>query len=154
MLFRLLRFLGAVSVIHLLVSCFFSPSYSFFSSHFLFLLFKFIPFSSSPSPPPSPPLPIGSSSTVHPPHHRKEKHSRKNQLSTEILIKEESVSSEQYESFYPSSAIIVFTFGLFLSVTMTILLCCRLKMIRRRLRKGGKSAYAHDADFLVNGMYL
>lgn len=44
--------------------------------------------------------------------------------------------------------------GLFLTVALAILLCCRLKMIRRRLRKGGKSAYAHDADFLVNGMYL
>lgn len=95
---------------------------------------------------------VTTTSTVHPPHRRKDKHARKQQMSAEILIKE-SVS-EQYESFYPSSAIIVFTCGLFLTVTLAILLCCRLKMIRRRLRKGGKSAYAHDADFLVNGMYL
>ncbi|XP_017302736.1 low-density lipoprotein receptor-related protein 11-like [Diaphorina citri] len=74
-------------------------------------------------------------------------------MSTEILIKE-SVSEHSDNNFYPSSAIIVFTCSLFLTVTLVILLCCRLKMIRRRLRKGGKSTYAHDADFLVNGMYL
>ncbi|KAI5744201.1 hypothetical protein M8J76_000074 [Diaphorina citri] len=93
-----------------------------------------------------------SSTTAHP-HHRKEKHSKKQQMSTEILIKE-SVSEHSDNNFYPSSAIIVFTCSLFLTVTLVILLCCRLKMIRRRLRKGGKSTYAHDADFLVNGMYL
>jgi hypothetical protein len=35
-----------------------------------------------------------------------------------------------------------------------VLVGCRVRAVRRRLRRGGKSLYAHDADYLVNGMYL
>lgn len=43
--------------------------------------------------------------------------------------------------------------GLIITCVMAVLIGCRVKMVRRRLRKNGKS-YAHDADYLVNGMYL
>nr|CAI5841273.1 unnamed protein product [Callosobruchus analis] len=43
--------------------------------------------------------------------------------------------------------------GLIITFIMAVMIVCRLRMVRRRIRKGGKS-YAHDADFLVNGMYL
>jgi hypothetical protein len=44
--------------------------------------------------------------------------------------------------------------GLCITGIMAVLIGCRLRMVKRRLRRGGKSPYAHDADYLVNGMYL
>lgn len=44
--------------------------------------------------------------------------------------------------------------GLCITGIMAVLVGCRLRVVRRRLRRGGKSPYAHDADYLVNGMYL
>lgn len=43
--------------------------------------------------------------------------------------------------------------GLIITCIMAILIGCRLRVVKRRMRRGGKS-YAHDADYLVNGMYL
>lgn len=53
----------------------------------------------------------------------------------------------------PSGAILSLTLGLIITCVMAILIGCRLRVVRRRMRKCGKS-YAHDADYLVNGMYL
>ncbi|XP_072388357.1 uncharacterized protein [Diabrotica undecimpunctata] len=50
-------------------------------------------------------------------------------------------------------AVLSVSLGLIITFIMAVLIGCRLKVVRRRIRKGGK-AYAHDADFLVNGMYL
>ncbi|KAG5867822.1 hypothetical protein JTB14_028227 [Gonioctena quinquepunctata] len=50
-------------------------------------------------------------------------------------------------------AVLSVCLGLIITTIMAIIIGCRLKMVRRRMRKGGKS-YAHDADYLVNGMYL
>jgi hypothetical protein len=44
--------------------------------------------------------------------------------------------------------------GLLVTAFLAALISCRLRAVRRRLRRGGKSNLAHDADFLVNGMYL
>ncbi|XP_044271677.1 uncharacterized protein LOC123015787 isoform X2 [Tribolium madens] len=51
-----------------------------------------------------------------------------------------------------SGAVLSLTLGLIITCVMALLIGCRLR-VRRRMRKGGKS-YAHDADYLVNGMYL
>ncbi|XP_063921371.1 uncharacterized protein LOC135136156 isoform X2 [Zophobas morio] len=51
-----------------------------------------------------------------------------------------------------SGAVLSLTLGLIITCIMALLIGCRLR-VRRRMRKGGKS-YAHDADYLVNGMYL
>lgn len=40
-----------------------------------------------------------------------------------------------------------------ITAVMALMLGCRLKMVRRRIRREGKG-FSHDADFLVNGMYL
>ncbi|CAH1131802.1 unnamed protein product [Ceutorhynchus assimilis] len=56
-------------------------------------------------------------------------------------------------SHIPRGAILSLTLGLIITGVMAILIGCRLRVVRRRLRKGGKG-YAHDADYLVNGMYL
>ncbi|XP_028132696.1 uncharacterized protein LOC114328120 isoform X2 [Diabrotica virgifera virgifera] len=50
-------------------------------------------------------------------------------------------------------AVLSVSLGLIITFIMAVLIGCRLKVVRRRIRKNGKS-YAHDADFLVNGMYL
>ncbi|XP_050310894.1 uncharacterized protein LOC126746616 isoform X2 [Anthonomus grandis grandis] len=56
-------------------------------------------------------------------------------------------------SHIPRGAILSLTLGLIITAVMAVLIGCRLRVVRRRLRKGGKG-YAHDADYLVNGMYL
>lgn len=53
----------------------------------------------------------------------------------------------------PSGAILSLTLGLIITCVMAVLIGCRLRVVRRKMRKCGKS-YAHDADYLVNGMYL
>lgn len=53
----------------------------------------------------------------------------------------------------PSGAILSLTLGLIITCFMAVLIGCRLRVVRRKMRKCGKS-YAHDADYLVNGMYL
>ncbi|GLV41935.1 uncharacterized protein CBL_00397 [Carabus blaptoides fortunei] len=58
------------------------------------------------------------------------------------------------ESERPGGAVLSLSLGLVLTCVMAILLGCRLRVVRRRMRRGGKSPYAHDADYLVNGMYL
>uniref|UniRef100_A0A182PMC4 MANSC domain-containing protein n=1 Tax=Anopheles epiroticus TaxID=199890 RepID=A0A182PMC4_9DIPT len=54
----------------------------------------------------------------------------------------------------PGGAMLSLTLGVLLTAAMGILLSCRMRVARRRIRRPGKSNYAHDADFLVNGMYL
>nr|CAD7590093.1 unnamed protein product [Timema genevievae] len=54
----------------------------------------------------------------------------------------------------PRGAILSLALGLCITAIMAVLVGCRLRVVRRRLRRGGKSPYAHDADYLVNGMYL
>ncbi|XP_069682976.1 uncharacterized protein [Periplaneta americana] len=54
----------------------------------------------------------------------------------------------------PNGAILSLALGLCITGIMVVLIGCRLRVVRRRLRRGGKSPYAHDADYLVNGMYL
>jgi hypothetical protein len=51
-----------------------------------------------------------------------------------------------------SGAVLSLTLGLIITCIMALLIGCRLR-VRRRMKKGGKS-YAHEADYLVNGMYL
>ncbi|KAF2880429.1 hypothetical protein ILUMI_25737 [Ignelater luminosus] len=53
----------------------------------------------------------------------------------------------------PGGAVLSLTLGLIITCIMALLIGCRLRVVRRRIRRGGKS-YAHDADYLVNGMYL
>ncbi|KAF4521599.1 hypothetical protein B566_EDAN001319 [Ephemera danica] len=55
----------------------------------------------------------------------------------------------------PGGAYLSLSVGLTVTALLVVLISCRLRVVRRRLRRGGgKSPYAHDADFLVNGMYL
>lgn len=57
------------------------------------------------------------------------------------------------ENLRPKGAVISLVLGLTVSAVMAILIACRLRVVRRRGRRGHEP-YAHDADYLVNGMYL
>ncbi|XP_037038004.1 uncharacterized protein LOC119075630 [Bradysia coprophila] len=54
----------------------------------------------------------------------------------------------------PGGAVLSLTLGIIITAALAVLVGCRATVVRRRTRRGGKSQYAHDADFLVNGMYL
>ncbi|XP_015588825.1 uncharacterized protein LOC107264751 [Cephus cinctus] len=53
----------------------------------------------------------------------------------------------------PRGAVISLALGLTATAMMAALIACRLRVVRRRGRRG-HGPYAHDADYLVNGMYL
>ena len=54
----------------------------------------------------------------------------------------------------PGGAVLSLTLGIIVTAALAVLVGCRMRAVGRRVRRTGKSPYAHDADFLVNGMYL
>lgn len=85
---------------------------------------------------------------IHP-----EKHGHTHIIAAEEL-KQNIDDLQDGEAERPGGAILSLTLGVCLTCVMSILIGCRLRVVRRRMRRGGKSPYAHDADYLVNGMYL
>ncbi|XP_060867498.1 uncharacterized protein LOC132942853 [Metopolophium dirhodum] len=63
-------------------------------------------------------------------------------------------SSDDGYAIMPNGAFISLILGVIASSIMIIVIGCRLRVMRNRHRKGSKQSYAHDADFLINGMYL
>lgn len=53
----------------------------------------------------------------------------------------------------PKSAVISLVLGVMTSLTTVALIACRLCLTKRRKHRG-HGPYAHDPDYLVNGMYL
>ncbi|CAB3224085.1 unnamed protein product [Arctia plantaginis] len=56
-------------------------------------------------------------------------------------------------SEHSPAAMMLLAIGMVLTTLMAVMLGCRVRAARRRQRRG-KSPFAHDADYLVNGMYL
>lgn len=84
-----------------------------------------------------------------------EKHVEKHkQIPLKEELKQTTDDLQDGEAERPGGAILSLTLGVCLTCIMAILIGCRLRVVRRRMRRGGKSPYAHDADYLVNGMYL
>lgn len=82
-------------------------------------------------------------------------HRKMEQLTAEVTLRESSFDAElDGQNSNPSGAILSLTLGMCVTGIMLLLVGCRMRMVRRRMRRGSKSPYAHDADFLVNGMYL
>uniref|UniRef100_T1HWP9 Uncharacterized protein n=1 Tax=Rhodnius prolixus TaxID=13249 RepID=T1HWP9_RHOPR len=82
-------------------------------------------------------------------------HRKIDKLSAEPNVKEVLVDSDyDGHNASPNGAILSLSLGLCLTTFMVLIVGCRLRMVRRRMRRGGKLSYAHDADYLVNGMYL
>lgn len=53
-----------------------------------------------------------------------------------------------------NSAVIALTLGLCITAMLVGLVGCRMKSIKRRIARRGGRSLTHDADYLVNGMYL
>ena len=53
-----------------------------------------------------------------------------------------------------NSAVIALTLGLSITAMLIGIVGCRMKSIRKRIARRGGRSLAHDADYLVNGMYL
>lgn len=56
------------------------------------------------------------------------------------------------EILKPRGAVISLALGLTVTAVLVALLTCRLRVLRKRGKRHGP--FAHDADYLVNGMYL
>lgn len=58
----------------------------------------------------------------------------------------------------PTGAVVSLVIGVSVTAILAIFIGCRMKAVtaagRMRMRRGGKGPFAHDADYLVNGMYL
>ncbi|KAH9406614.1 AP-2 complex subunit sigma [Tyrophagus putrescentiae] len=52
-----------------------------------------------------------------------------------------------------NSAVIALTLGLFVTSILIVIVGCRMKAFKKRIARRGRSL-AHDADYLINGMYL
>lgn len=52
-----------------------------------------------------------------------------------------------------NSAVIALTLGLFITSILIVIVGCRMKSFKKRIIRRGRSL-AHDADYLINGMYL
>lgn len=86
----------------------------------------------------------------------------KNSNSSNTKDSEESVftyfSSEdkqKVESYTDSSQgpIVALALGLAITLILLIFVGCRLRTVKRRLRKG-RALHSNEADYLINGMYL
>lgn len=54
-----------------------------------------------------------------------------------------------------NSAVIALSLGLLITVMLIAIVVLRMRTIKRRIsRRGGRSSLTHDADYLINGMYL
>ncbi|CAK9824057.1 Low-density lipoprotein receptor-related protein 11 [Anthophora retusa] len=68
------------------------------------------------------------------------------------VIAEHLKQANENEILRPRGAVISLALGLTITAITATLIACRLRVVRRRGRRHGP--YAHDADYLVNGMYL
>ena len=66
-----------------------------------------------------------------------------------------SENSEKVESYTDSSQgpIVALALGLAITLILLIFVGCRLRNVKRRLRKG-RALHSNEADYLINGMYL
>ncbi|XP_044731825.1 nuclear transcription factor Y subunit beta [Chrysoperla carnea] len=87
-------------------------------------------------------------------HHHSHQHQQHTPMASELKMTDEFVEMEEITVDKPSGAILSLTLGLCITMIMVAIVGCRLRVVRKRMRRGGKSPYAHDADYLVNGMYL
>lgn len=69
------------------------------------------------------------------------------------LVAEHFQQENESEVLRPKGAVISLALGLTVTAITATLIACRLRVVRRR-GKRGHGLYAHDADYLVNGMYL
>ncbi|KAK8738382.1 hypothetical protein OTU49_003838 [Cherax quadricarinatus] len=73
----------------------------------------------------------------------------------EVNLEELEMEAREQDA-QASGAVLALAMGVCITALLVVLVGCRLRGVRRRLRRhrGTRSPYAHDADYLVNGMYL
>ncbi|XP_071542817.1 uncharacterized protein [Panulirus ornatus] len=73
----------------------------------------------------------------------------------EVNLEELEMEAREQDA-QASGAVLALAMGVCITALLVVLVGCRLRSVRRRLRRtrGSRSPYAHDADYLVNGMYL
>ena len=66
-----------------------------------------------------------------------------------------SEDSQKVESYTDGSQgpIVALALGLAITLILLIFVGCRLRTVKRRLRKG-RALHSNEADYLINGMYL
>ena len=74
---------------------------------------------------------------------------------TEEAVEHSDVRVVEKPGGVTATAVLPLTIGLFLTLFLLLMMSCRLRYMNRRLRYGRlKTNNAHDADYLINGMYL
>lgn len=73
----------------------------------------------------------------------------------EVNVEELQMGAREQDA-QASGAVLALAMGVCITALLVVLVGCRLRGVKRRLRRhrGPRSPYAHDADYLVNGMYL
>ncbi|XP_045112265.1 hapless 2-like [Portunus trituberculatus] len=73
----------------------------------------------------------------------------------EVNLEELKIGAREQDA-QASGAVLALAMGVCITALLVVLVGCRLRGVKRRLRRhrGPRSPYAHDADYLVNGMYL
>ncbi|XP_041352612.1 uncharacterized protein LOC121371057 [Gigantopelta aegis] len=89
---------------------------------------------------------------------RKTKENKKQQNKVEIIEEKETfVTREKVIVASPTDnaqgPIVALSLGLAITLVLLIFVGCRLRNVRRRLRKG-RPLHSNEADYLINGMYL
>jgi len=68
------------------------------------------------------------------------------------ILNEEMITVETYDDGF-QGPIVALSLGLAITLLLLILVGCRLRTVKRRLRKG-RALHSNEADYLINGMYL
>lgn len=68
------------------------------------------------------------------------------------ILNAESVDVETLEDS-SQGPVVALSLGLAITLLMLIFVGCRLRTVKRRLRKG-RALHSNEADYLINGMYL
>lgn len=81
---------------------------------------------------------------------------KRKSISTYEEVNLSELEVKPVDSSQSNGAYIALSLGLVLTGLLIVLVGCRLKVVRHRILRGrnGRSPLAHDADYLVNGMYL
>ncbi|KAK2581347.1 hypothetical protein KPH14_008114 [Odynerus spinipes] len=80
-----------------------------------------------------------------------ENHAKEHERS--VVVAEHLKQINDNENLRPKGAVISLSLGLIATAITAALITCRLRVVKRRGHRG-HGPYAHDADYLVNGMYL
>lgn len=80
-----------------------------------------------------------------------ENHAKEHEKS--LVVAEHFQQINDNENLRPKGAVISLSLGLIATAITAALIACRLRVVKRRGHRG-HGPFAHNADYLVNGMYL